>query len=743
MLSRVVKRDDTVQDFNYLKIKEAILKTRKVSEEEASEVTNTVVDSFMNVHVAEVEEIQDRVEQALIAAGLADAAKEYILYRAERNRVRQLRRRPDPQAIADYIHLSKYSRYDPELGRRETWGENVDRRMQMDINKFPGLEKDIRAAFKLVKEKRVLPSMRSMQFGGEAIEQNNARLFNCSFSLVDRPEFFSEMFFLLLAGCGVGYSVQFRHVEKLPKLTSISRKNIYWYVAEDSIEGWADCIKELVHSYMNPDHESYGRYVDFDYSKIRPQGVRLKTSGGLAPGHVPLKQLVELVRSIFDKAQSRKLKPIECHDINCHIADGVLAGGIRRSSLIALFSPDDNEMMNAKRDPNWFILNPQRRLANNSAVLVRGNHEINRHAFEKIFEAVQQYGEPGFFFTAHPDYGCNPCGEIGLNPVDFETFRTGFSFCNLTEINAAACETVDEFYEAVRAAALIGTLQASYTNFPYLDPISKKIADREALLGVSITGIQDNPLITPEVMKVAAEIARMTNEKYAKKIGINPAARITTVKPSGTASLALGCVGDGIHAHHARRYIRRITANETEPVFNYFYEVNPHMCVRSVYKPTDWVVEFPVQAPDNAIVKSDFTAIEFVDKVFATYENWVLPGTRDMMSSPGLTHNVSCTVDVAEDEWDELREYVWNNRSRIAAMSFLPKTGDKKYPQAPKEAIVTAADEARWNEILESYTPVDYTQMNEEEDTTNPMGVSGCEGQLCEIDPSYFKKARE
>jgi len=737
MLKHVIKRDGSVQPFDMSKIAEAIYKTDMVSIHEAETIAEEALTRFENIGASvTIEEIQDAVEDALMMLEYVDTAKHYILYREERRRLRTIRMAPPKGAIADYIHAAKYARYLEGELRRETWEETVNRREDMDLRRWPELAEEISKAFSLVVQKKVLPSMRSMQFGGAAIEQLNARLFNCSFSLVDRVEFFHHMFYLLLAGCGVGFSVQYQHVEKLPVVEAeIDRTNVFIHKIDDSIKGWAEALRILIESYMNDGTGSpfTGCYVEFDYSDIRLQGKKLKTSGGVAPGHVPLKLTLEKVRETLEKARGRQLKPIECHDMNCHIADGVLAGGIRRSSLISLFSPDDAEMMQAKTG-SWMEENSQRRLSNNSAVLVRGNHAVNKRAFKNIFEHVQQYGEPGFFFTANADYGCNPCGEIGLNPVDPVSGKTGFAFCNLTEVNAVGCKTAEEFIEAVKMAARIGTYQAAYTKFDYLGEPTCSIADREALLGVSITGIYDNPIAQdPGVLRAAANAAVAENSRVARQIGINPAARVTTIKPSGTASLALDCVGAGHGPHHARRYIRRIIANPHEPVFQYFKSINPHMCVPYSWKKGEFVIEFPVVAPDNAVVRAELSSREMIDGVFNTYQNWIVPGTANWLSSAGLTHNVSCTINVEADKWDDVRDYVWENRDKIAAMSFLAVSGDKDYVQAPREEIVTAADEARWQEILDNYTPVDYTQLHEQTDTTDPRAVSGCEGMICEL----------
>ena len=733
---RITKRDGRTVAYDGAKIIAAILKSG--ARDESAESIETVITADLasiaasgDETVATVEQIQDAVETELMKLE-PDAAKRYILYREERSRARAHRARPDTSAIADYTHLSKYSRFDPALGRRETWDESVTRRMGMDLRRFPMLETEIRSVYDdFVRPKRVLPSMRSMQFGGVALEANHARMFNCAFTLMDRPRAFAEIFFLLLSGCGVGYSVQRRHVEKLPPVMEPTRRVIKHHRVGDTIEGWAHALEMLTQSFLGADL----RWVEFIYEDIRVQGSPLKTSGGLAPGHVPLRTMLEKVRLIFERAMGRHLKPIEVHDICCLVAEAVLAGGIRRSSLISLFSPTDFEMMDCKTG-DWFTSAPWRAMANNSAVFLRQNE--NRAQFDSIFERNRQYGEPGFCFVDDKDYGMNPCGEIGLDPRDEITGETGFGFCNLTEINATLVQGEDDFIAACEAASFLGTLQASYVDFPFLTSASRNIARNDALLGVSITGMMDNPIVRdPRLLTRGAERVKFINDHFAPLVGVLPAMRLTTVKPSGTASLLLGCVGSGIHPHHARRYIRRVTANPIEPVFQFFRDTNPHMVVK---KPNgDYVIEFPIQVPDDAMTLSSISAVDFMEEVFAVYDAWIKPGTARTARSPGLTHNVSCTVVVQDADWHRVAEIAWENRHRISAMSFLPATADKAYSFAPREAIETAADEARWNELIEKYRPVDWTKMHEEEDTTAPGDVSACEGPSCEIprkDPS-------
>lgn len=690
----------------------------------------TEVQKFVSSEgIVEIEVVQDIIEKALMSYNYPDVAKAYIIYRHERAKVRSLRTEPDPRALSDYIHVAKYAKYDSVKGRRETYEETVTRVKNMYLSKFPQIPDLIERAFNLVYQQRVLPSMRSMQFAGLGIETHNARMYNCSFTLIDREDVFSQIFYLLLCGCGVGYSVQWKHIEKLPRLQYVNRKNVYHHLIGDTIEGWADAIDHLIHSYTYG-----GRYVEFNYSEVRSEGSPLITTGGVAPGHLPLKECIEAVRTILDKCQGRQMRPIECHDIICHIAEAVLSGGIRRSSLMCIFSPEDTEMIYCKT-PGHFNPqtghNKQREMANNSAALLR--RTVTKDVFSRIIRvSSENYGDPGFFFTNNLDYGTNPCGEIGLNPVLDENY-TGFSFCNLCEINAAKNLTHKDFLEAARAASFIGTLQASYTEFPYLGQATEAIARRDALLGVGITGMMDNPLsLDPNLQIEAASIVLAENERIAKIIGINPCARATTVKPSGTASLELGGVGSGIHPHHSRRYFRRVTANVNETVAQFFMKYNPHMVEK---KPNgDLSLIFPVQVPSYAIVNKDLSAMKFIDYVLSTYNYWIRPGTRKHLDD-ALTHNVSCTVTVKPEELKEVIDCVWDNRASIAAMSFAPVILDKLFPFAPRESVTTQEDEMKWKYLLDNYKPVSWKDFWEQ----SPESVSrrnleaACQGGQCEL----------
>lgn len=732
----VRKRDgETLQPFDVGKIENAVRKAwidakGEVDEETLRQVV-TFVAATLSTDTADVEQIQDTVEIALMRAKKYQVAKAFILYRQKRTEARAARRSPDPAAVSDYIHASKYARHVPELWRREVYTETVSRGEAMHLRRFahlPDLTPMITRAYDAVRRKEVLPSMRSMQFGGIAIEACHNRIYNCSATLIDRPRAFAEAMFLLLAGCGVGYSVQFEHVEKLPPLADVDPKKVIHHVIEDTIEGWANALDALVAGFIG------GYHVEFAYHLIRKAGAPLKTSGGRAPGHSKLKLALERVREVLEGAQGRQLRPIECHRILCHAADAVLSGGIRRSAMICLFSLEDSELMNIKSVRGWHKKEPWLQNANNSVVLKRD--EVKKKQFKRIFSMTKNYGEPGVLFVSDYNHVTNPCAEIGLDPVlvhaDGST-STGWAMCNLCEINASKLKTREDFVEAAWAATLIGTLQATYTDMPYLGKTTEAIVRRDALLGIGMTGMQDSPAIAcdPGLQREVAGMIVKWNAEWAQLLGINAAARTTCVKPSGTTSLELGNVGSGIHPHHARRYIRRVTADELEVVFQAFRAVNPHMCVR---RPDGkWMLEFPVEAPEGATLKEDLTAEQFMDVVRSTQQNWVVPGMTRPSAVPGLSHNVSNTITVRPDEWALVADYLWQHRDSFTGVSLLPDDGDTIYAFAPFEAVRTEAQERRWNELITHYKPVDYLNVLEAEDGTNLTGEAACAGGACTI----------
>lgn len=612
------------------------------------------------------------------------------------------------KALQDYTFVSKYARYLPEKKRRETWDEAVERVRDMHLRRYPQIKKEINWAFEQVKHKRVLGSQRALQFGGSPVEKKNARIYNCIASYCDRQRFFQECFWLLLCGCGTGFSVQRHHAAKLPDFCldwqeDLKNRPKKIYAIPDSIEGWADSLGVLLGSFLGggdfPDYEGY--WVEFDYSLIRPEGAPLGSSSGKAPGPKPLQNALEKIRTLLLRCLAdgqHRMRTIDAYDIVMHASDAVLSGGVRRSATICLFSPDDVEMAQAKTG-NWFVENPQRGRSNNSALLVRG--ETSKKQFQELMTYVREFGEPGFVWSDSTELLVNPCVEIGLYPVDITTGLSGWEACNLCEINGRYCKTPEDFELASKAAAIIGTCQAGYTDLEYLGDVTKRILEKEALLGVSITGMMDNPdiLFDPKLQRKNAKLILKINERIAEKIGINPTARATCVKPAGTTSCILG-TASGIHAHHAKRYIRRSQANHLEPPMQHFKKGNSLAVEASVWSAngTDEVLAFCIEVPKGAKTKNDIDAITLLNCVKLTQQNWVGAGTnKERCVHDWLIHNVSNTISVKPEEWDSVTDFIYDNRKWFAGVSLLPITGDKDYQQAPFTAIYTP------NELVKMY----------------------------------------
>lgn len=727
----VIKRNGDQVKFNSEKILSVLKKVLNCGDflSAPDDLDDVIADITDNINLRKqitTTEINDVVEQSLMKNGFFDEAKSFILYREQNKFIETVS--VDKDAMSEYIFMSRYSRYLPRRNRRETWNEAVDRVMDMHIKRYPDISKDIAWAFQQVRDMRVLPSMRSMQFGGKPIEDKNSRLYNCTYSVADRTEFFPQTMYLLLTGCGVGFSVEFENINKLPELIKPLMTEIVFHKIEDSIEGWGDAIKILIDSYVK------GYTVEFEYRKIRNQGEKIK-SGGKAPGHVPLRRSIEKCRTILDsvvKRKSKKLKPIEVYDMVMHISDAVLAGGVRRSATICLFSPEDDEMMNSKTG-NWIEDNPQRARSNNSVKLIR--EKTSREQFQRIFDKQKEFGEPGFYFAGDLKHGTNPCVEIGLNPHMPDTNETGFQMCNLTTINGEKLKTLEDFKIGVKAATIIGTCQAGFTKFPYLGETSELLCERESLLGVSITGIMDSPdiALNADYQKEMALYAVKVNKQFAKKIGIAQAARVTCVKPEGSSSLLLQ-TASGIHPRFAKKYFRRVQATKNDPVYKHFKENNPEACESSVWSAnqTDDVITFCVESPEGAITAEEVSALDLLKIVKHTQQNWVLPGTARPESSPGLYHNVSNTISVKEHEWDEVADFIYENRKFFTGIALLAADGGG-YAQAPHEQISTRDDEIAFSSLMEEYQKVDYTALNEEEDNTVLKSIIACAGGKCEL----------
>jgi ribonucleoside-triphosphate reductase len=614
------------------------------------------------------------------------------------------------EILSDITVYMKYAKFLPEKQRRETWAELVTRNKEMHQKKYPQLKEEIESVYQMVYDRKVLPSMRSLQFGGRPIEISPNRVYNCAYLPIDHMDAFSETMFLLLGGTGVGYSVQKHHVDKLPEIIKPDPNRTRRYVVSDSIEGWADAIKVLMKSYFGINSST----PIFDFSDIRPKGAMLVTSGGKAPGPQPLKDCVHNIKKVLDAKNDReKLTTLEVHDIVCHIADAVLAGGIRRAALISLFSADDNEMISCKSGA-WWELNPQRGRANNSAVLLR--NKITKEFFLDLWKRVELSGagEPGIYFSYDKDWGTNPCCEIALRP---------FQFCNLCEVNVSNIESQEDFEERVKAATFIGTLQAGYTDFHYLRDVWKRTTEKDALIGVSMTGIGSGVVLGYDMAK-AAEAVKIENERVANLIGINPAARTTTVKPAGTTSLTLG-TSSGIHAWHNDYYVRRVRVGKNEAIYTYLSIYHPELIEDEVFRPHDTaVISVPQKAPEGSILRheSPFQLLERVKKVS---QEWIKPGHRTGQN----THNVSATISLKDEDWDLAGEWMWNNREYYNGLSVLPYNGGT-YQQAPFEDC----DEETYERMMKSLSNIDLSKIVELSDNTDLSGELACAGGACEVD---------
>jgi ribonucleoside-diphosphate reductase alpha chain len=608
--------------------------------------------------------------------------------------------------LSDLTVYMKYAKYNSGQKRRETWEELVTRNKNMHQSKFPQLHDEIEKVYEMVYDKKILPSMRSLQFAGRPIELNNSRIFNCSFLPIDDWRAFSEIMFLLLSGCGVGYSVQTHHIENLPTITIPTKTKRY--LIGDSIEGWADAIRMLCKAYFTG-----AALPTFDFRDIRKKGAQLVTVGGKAPGPEPLKECLFNLQKVLDRKQNgEKLTSLEAHDMACHIADAVLSGGIRRAALISLFNLDDEEMLTCKFG-NWWEQNPQRGRSNNSAVVMR--HKIDEEEFYKLWKKIELSGsgEPGIYFSNDKDWGTNPCCEIALRP---------FQFCNLCEVNVSNVTDQDDLNARVQGAAFIGTLQAAYTDFHYLRDIWRKTTEKDALLGVGMTGIGSGAVLNLN-LKEAADLAKTENARIAEIIGVNKAARVTTVKPSGTSSLVLG-TASGIHAWHNQHYIRRIRVGKNEAIYTYLSIHHPELVEDDFFKPTiQAVISVPQQAPVGSILRTE-DVMDMLERVKKFNVQWVKKGHRKGAN----TNNVSATVSIKEDEWEKVGKWMWDNKETFNGLSVLPYHGGT-YTQAPFEDITAE----QFNEMTGHLHGIDLSKVVEFDDNTVLMDQAACASGACEV----------
>lgn len=609
--------------------------------------------------------------------------------------------------LSEIVAFRTYARYIPHLSRREVLEETINRNMIMHLDRFPMLSRDIIKAYEQVHELKVMPSMRALQFGGEAITKNNCRLYNCSALSIDDQHAFGEILYLLLSGTGVGYSIQRHHVNRLPKIGMPREEGIF--PIQDSIAGWAQAIDVLTQAYF------YNRVRPvFDFSKIRPKGARLVTTGAKAPGPEPLKHMLEEVEKRFRVAQGRSLRPIEVHDIICLISDCVLAGGVRRSAMIALFDRDDQEMLKSKSG-EWWTHHPYRARANNSAVLPR--KEVTKEEFKHIFETTRdsKAGEPGFFWTNNKDILTNPCAEISIKP---------FSFCNLTTVNQTGIVDKADFLKRVSAATIIGTLQATYTDFPYLRPIWKTTTEDEYLIGVSFTGIADaNGIVTKAWLEEGAKLSKEINEKFAKKLGIKPAARCTTVKPEGTSSAVLGS-SSGVHPRHSKYYLRRVRMNKIDVLAKYLQNTIPELIEDDMLSESTIVVTIPQESPEHAITRHDEDCVKFLERVMDYNVHWIKAGHRNGDNN----NNVSCTVSVKDEEWNKVEVFMWKHRGLYTGISLLPFDGGN-YKQPPFEEC----DKEMYEKYMVLVKDLDLKNVIEVEDFNNQIDTIACGGGACEL----------
>jgi len=630
------------------------------------------------------------------------------------------------KALGDLVKFTKYSKWIEEEKRRETWEEMCHRNMEMHLKKFKYvdetdvLESDITFADEIreVYEKfvipmKVLPSMRSMQFAGKPIELSPNRLYNCAYLPLDSIDAFSESMFLSLGGTGVGFSVQKHHINNLPEILKPKTNKYRRILINDSIEGWADAIKVLFESYTGK-RTSTPR---FDYGDIRPKGSRLKTSGGKAPGPAPLREcLVKIENMLLEKEDGSQLTPLQCHDMMCHIGDAVISGGIRRSAMISLFSVDDMEMITAKSGA-WYEQAPYRARANNSALILR--HRITKPFFKALWDRIKigGQGEPGIYLSNDKEWGTNPCCEIALR---------AFQFCNLCEVNVSDIISQEDFEERVKAASFLGTLQAAYTDFHYLREIWTKTTEKEALIGVSMTGIASNKVMMMDIEHAAGKV-KAENSRVAKIIGINEAARTTCIKPSGTTSLVFG-TSSGIHAWWSEYYIRRVRISKLEPVYGFLLMNAPEFIEDDYDNINDAVFSIPVKSPKGEgefrpITRSE-SALDILNRVKRFSIRWVQRGHRKGTN----THNVSATINIRDNEWDGVGEWMWMNRHYYNGLSVFPFSGGG-YRQAPHEAI----DKEQYLDMETRFPDLDFTTITEDDDFTDFTGEIACAGGQCEI----------
>ncbi len=747
IVGKVRKRDGSLENFDILRISDAVYKAMEATEEgtekEAEYIARKVLSELKRMHklvgkgfVPTIEGVQDVVEKELILEDFAKTAKSYILYRQEHSKIREDQGEVPEEVkkltkdgekyfrntLAEFIYYRTYSRWLDDKARRETWIETVDRYvdfMKENLGK-PLTQKEYEEIRDAILNHESMPSMRLLQFAGDPARKTNVCAYNCSFISPSKLQDFGEIMYILMCGAGVGFSVESRYVQALPQIKIQTGKKLATNVIDDSKEGWADALVLGMKTWFS------GNDIDFDYSKLRPAGARLVTMGGRSSGPDPLRQVIDFSREKILKRQGKRLSNLDVHDVVCKIGEVVVSGGVRRSALISLSDLDDTEMRDAKKG-QFYINEPQRMMANNSAVYMDKPDNVE-FMDEWIALMKSGSGERGIFNRGAlkntlperrlkvlkgdiSQLGTNPCGEIILQPKQF---------CNLSEVVARAEDTERTLLRKIRIATILGTYQSTLTNFPYLSKEWTNNCEKERLLGVSITGQWDCPAVRDaSVLKKLQDEVVKVNKIYSKKFGVSQSTCVTSVKPSGTLSQMVDC-SSGMHPRHAEYYIRRVRISATDPLFSmlkdqgapYHPEVGQAMESANTY-----VFDFPVKAPDNAIFKNDITALEQLEHWKLVKENFT-------------EHNPSVTISVGESEWISVANWVYSNWNVVGGLSFLPRT-DSVYPLQPYEEI----NKKEFEELSKKFKNIDFSKIviYEKEDKTEIAKELACVSGTCEI----------
>ncbi|MBI2100710.1 MAG: ribonucleoside-triphosphate reductase [Candidatus Vogelbacteria bacterium] len=748
LLKEIRKRDGAIVPFDEARIVNAIWKAMRASgeggESEARRVANAVAKDLRQLvknvgrdFLPTVEGVQDFVERQLILHNFVKTSKAYILYRQRRSELRREKGEVSKEIrdltaqskayfrnqLSEFVYYSTYSKWLPEKNRRETWVETIERYINFMRGHLGGklTEEEYLEIRDYMLNMKALGSMRLLWSAGPAAEKSNVCAYNCAYVAPAKWSDFAEIMYVLMCGTGMGFSVEHQTVELLPIIKRQTGEKLSRFVISDSREGWADALAHGLETW------SSGQDGEFDYSKIRPQGARLKTMGGRASGPEPLRRLLEFARQKMLNRQGRRLSTIDVHDIICKIGEVVVAGGVRRSALISLSDLDDSEMQEAKNG-QFYLTHPERSMANNSAVY-NEKPTLANFLDEWLNLVKSGSGERGIFnrgslrsqlparrwkiFASDWEHsGTNPCGEIVLKSKQF---------CNLSEVVARAEDTEDTLLEKVRVATILGTFQASLTAFPYLSKEWKKNCEEEALLGVSITGQWDSkPLRRPNTLRKLKEVAIETNRKYAARFGINPATCITCVKPSGNGSQLFDS-SSGMHPRHSPYYIRRVRIESHNPLFQMLKDMGvPHHpeVGQDPAAAATYVLEFPVKAPKGSPCRDDLSSLDQLEYWKIVKENYT-------------EHNPSTTISVSEDEWLRVANWVYENWEIIGGLSFLPRT-EHVYRLAPYEAIT----EEQYNEMIRIFPDIDFAKLvlYEQEDSTTGAKELACVSGVCEID---------